>query len=276
MTLARLGVSKGKLMLTVEQIIKTEKTLEIKIMTETKIKKQIEIICEKSGLKFLADNFKSKTHPEIKWYSQHSDWEYRYFCLAIIEKGKQEKWDNIDKFKSEIKKAWEKANEPEPEQELYQCHYIAKIIGSDSKYRFQRDFAKSTKEEYRKSASSKYRYYDLASLTDGIYEVNHRSAKGNNSRYYLEIINGEKTKIELERVEQLFPKIEVKKMQFIMHHYADDINENQVIDESELMELGIEEAENYDYQKPTNIEEAIFVLNDVGNVTVTPFYGSNY
>ena len=179
------------------------------------------IICEKSGLKFEAENRRRKTHPEIAFYTQHKDSEFRYFASKIIEQGKINGWDSIEKFKSEINLAWEKEqNSSEVEQkELYECNYIAQIVSSDSKYRFQREFITAESETTRKAGKfgqiSNYRQYDLSLLSDGYYEVNHRSAKGNDSRYYWLVNKGEISQISLEEVEKLFPKIALEQLDTI-------------------------------------------------------------
>lgn len=181
-------------------------------MTEVK---EIEIICEKSGLTFTAPNRRKKIHPRISYYTSNKDSEYRNFARDIIDRGKKEGWSNLEKFEQEIEKAWGNRNNPEPieeeNQNIWTGNSLAKITGADKDYRFKRDFVTPIKKEYRKSAKCYSRVFDLSTLKSGIYEFQQKSAKGNNSRWYIEYQeDGETRELSLEEVEALFP-LEVAK-----------------------------------------------------------------
>lgn len=160
----------------------------------------VEVICSRSGLKFEAENRRKKVHPEISFYTTHKDWDFRYAAVAVIERGKAEGWDSIEKFKEEIKKALNPEPQPRPDYD-FEGNWAAKITGSDIKYRFSRNFLTPVDKEGR------FKRYNLAAAGDGIYETCYESAKGNKTRRYWRIENGELIDLQLEDVEKLFPEI---------------------------------------------------------------------
>ena len=55
---------------------------------------------------------------------------------------------------------------------------------------------------------------------------------------------------------------------FKAFHYMDGPGEIQYLSEKKLMQWGIDDAQNHDYDTPTTPEEAIEILHDIGDVTV--------
>lgn len=160
----------------------------------------VEIICSRSGLKFEAENRRKKVHPRINFYTSHKDWDLRYKAVAVIERGKAEGWDSFEKFEAEIQKALHPDPPPRPHYD-FEGAWVARIVGSDRKYRFERDFLTPVDKEGR------FKRYNLVAQGDGIYETCYESAKGNKTRRYWRVENGELVQISLEDVETLFPEI---------------------------------------------------------------------
>lgn len=160
----------------------------------------LEIICSRSGLKFEAENRRKKVHPAISYYTCHKNYDIRYPAIAVIERGKTEGWDSIEKFEEEIEKALNPEPQPRPDYD-FEGAWAAEITGSDKKYRFERTFLTKVDEEGR------FKRYSIIAEGDGIYETCYKSAKGNQTRRYWQVKNGELTQISLEEVEILFPEI---------------------------------------------------------------------
>lgn len=170
------------------------------------------ITCSRSGLVFEAENKRTKIHPGISWYTAHRDTAVRYPAVAVIERGKTEGWDSIAKFKSEIEKALNPVPDPEPDWDLSTSDsttpdgygkakkgYIAKIVGSDSKFRYKREFLTEVKKDGR------HRYFKL--VEDGVYQACSYSAKGNKHESWYQVVAGERVEITAGQVEDAFPPV---------------------------------------------------------------------
>lgn len=167
----------------------------------------VEITCKRSGLIFEAENRRKTVHPEISRYTSHKDMDLRYAAITVIERGKAEGWATIEQFLAAIAKG----EEPEPEVECdWDGAWLAKITGSDTQYRFSREFVAATKSEERGKPGAKFyrKYYRLAGLADGIYEGCYKSGKGNETRTYWKIESGVPQAIALAEVEAIYPLIE--------------------------------------------------------------------
>jgi hypothetical protein len=159
----------------------------------------IELICIKSGLKFLAENRRLKIHPEIAYFTSHSDWDFRYkVAIPVIERGKTEGWDTIDRFKREIAAA--AAPKPRPTYD-FEGKWAAEIVGSDPQFRFERRFLTPVDTEGR------FKRYHLAGR-EGFFETCYESGKGNQTRRFLRVTKGVVVEIERAEVEAAFPEIE--------------------------------------------------------------------
>jgi hypothetical protein len=160
----------------------------------------VEIICARSGLKFEADSRRKKVHPQIAYYTSHKNYDIRYPAIEVIERGKTEGWNTIEKFEDEIQKALNPEPTVRPEYD-FEGAWVAKITGSDDgQYRFNRLFLNAIDSEGR------FKRYKLNG--DGIYECCYKSGKGNQTRYYYQVKDGVKEQIDLEIVEKLFPALE--------------------------------------------------------------------
>jgi hypothetical protein len=162
----------------------------------------VEIICKRSGLKFEAENRRKSVHPKISWYTTHRDYSIRYPAVAVIERGKQEGWDTLEKFEAEIQKALNPEPQPRPEYD-FEGAWVAQITGSHSTYRFDRTFLEAIDSE------GGFKRYNIKASGDGIYETCYKSAKGNETQHYYRVESGSLTEIELAEVEALFPEDEI-------------------------------------------------------------------
>ncbi len=161
----------------------------------------IEIICSRSGLKFEADSRRKKVHPDISYYTTHKNLDIRYPAIEVIERGKNEGWDTLEKFEEEIEKALNPEPKPRPDYD-FEGAWVARIAGSDKHYRFNREFLTRVDTEGR------FKRFAIAAAGDGIYESCYKSAKGNQTRRYWQVKDGEMVQIELKEVETLFPEIQ--------------------------------------------------------------------
>jgi len=159
----------------------------------------VQITCTRSGLVFEAENRRRKVHPEISWYTAHSDMVFRYKAIEVIERGKAEGWDTLEKFESEIKKALSPPPPPPEPPYDFEGSWVARIIGSHEKYRFQREFLPSV------SVKGRFKRFNVAGNGDGLFEACYQSAKGNESRHYYRIVSGRCEEISLSQAEEIFP-----------------------------------------------------------------------
>lgn len=161
----------------------------------------VEIICKRSGLKFEAENHRMKVHPRISFYTTHKNYDIRYPAIAVIERGKEEGWNSIEKFLEEIEKALNPEPKPRPEYD-FEGAYACRITGFHPKYRFEREFVDPVDKEGR------FNRYNLRAEPDGIYETAYKSAKQNVTKHYYRLEDGVLTELALSEVEALFPAID--------------------------------------------------------------------
>lgn len=169
----------------------------------------VEIICSRSGLKFEAPNRRLKVHPEISWYTAHNNTEVRYPAIAVIERGKSEGWDSIQKFEAEIKKAL--VPKPRPDYD-FEGHWLARIEGWDAAYDYQREFAKPVDIEGR------FKRFWFQGLPDGLYETGYKSNAGNKTYHYYQVVDGARTEISKEELEALLPSEKPEKQPWKLSH----------------------------------------------------------
>lgn len=167
-------------------------------------------VCEKSGLRFRAEG-SERTHPEIASYSQHSDWDYRYAALRVIERGKREGWDSIEKFKAEIKAElnpdapeegdatptlWVSHDCYEKSDEVKVSGYCAQILGPCDRYGYNRRFLKPVAKQGKRTVG-----YLLTQ--DGVYDSKSYSRAGNCDHRWWHVVNGVTTEINREQAEAI-------------------------------------------------------------------------
>lgn len=159
----------------------------------------IEVTCSRSGLKFEAPNRRTKVHPEISYYTSHKNYDIRYPALVVIERGKKEGWDSLEKFEEEIYKALHPEPKPRPDYD-FEGAWVAQITGSSEKYRFTRIFLNPVDEDGR------FKRFVFGS--SGVFETCYKSGKGNETRHYYLIEDEVRKEIEFSQVEEMFPAIE--------------------------------------------------------------------
>lgn len=160
----------------------------------------IEIICSRSGLTFEAPNRRRKVHPGISVYTSHKDMDYRYAAIAVIERGKAEGWDSLEKFEKEIAIATDPEAATKAVQEISdvglckvelkrakrypeRSPWVARITGTSTKFGFERKFITPVLEQ---------KHLSTFLLEDGFYEECEFNSKGEKQRRFLCVQNGEK------------------------------------------------------------------------------------
>lgn len=152
----------------------------------TPIKPLVEMTCIRSGLKFYSENRRTKVHPEISWYTTHKDNSLRYKAVAVIDRGKIEGWDNLEKFKTEIEIA---LAPPPPVDYDYEGNYVAKIEGWHPQYNLVRNFLTPV------DTNGRFKRYSFKDLANGFYETVYKSAKGNKTKSYFEVTDSGRTSL---------------------------------------------------------------------------------
>jgi hypothetical protein len=133
------------------------------------------IICSRSGLEFEAETRRFKVHPQISYYTAHKDADIRYPAIQVIERGKKEGWNSIEKFLEEIKLALNPPPAPKVHYHL-ECAWVAKITGYHEKFEYEREFLKAVETNGR---------FKRFLLEDpGLYQSCYKSAKGNETRQW--------------------------------------------------------------------------------------------
>lgn len=161
------------------------------------------VICARSGLAFEADSKRKKVHPAIRHYTSHKDTNIRYPAIAVIEQGKKEGWDSLEKFQAEIKKALNPPLTPPVEYD-FEGYWAAKITGYSKQYDYEREFLTPVEEVGR------FRRYRLTE--EGCYQTCYRSAKGNETRIFWQVTGGVLEEISPEQLESVLGKrIDVEK-----------------------------------------------------------------
>lgn len=79
--------------------------------------------------------------------------------------------------------------------------WIAKIVGRDEKYTFQREFLNVLKKKRSCSGKTGDTWYLVED--DGVYEVNNAAG---HERYFFELKNGKEKIIDVDRVLAMFPR----------------------------------------------------------------------
>lgn len=165
-------------------------------------------VCEKSGLRFRAEG-SERTHPGIVFYSQHPDWDYRCSALRVIERGKREEWDSIEKFKTEIEA---ELNPDAPEESavtptLWVSHlcyvrsddvkvrgYCAKILGPCDTYGYKRQFLEPVDKQGKRTVG-------FLLTQDGVYDSKSYSRAGNCDHRWWKVVDAVATEITREEAE---------------------------------------------------------------------------
>ena len=175
--------------------------IEAAIASGVKFGDLVEQVCPRSGLVFqvaIEDQRVGAIHPEISWYTQHSNTEVRYPAVMAIEQGKSEGLKTWAEFKARIKQALNPEPEVEPDYD-FEGAWAAKIDGADAQYRFKRDWLDAVEKGERRKK------FNLAAEGDGYFEVCYKSRKGNESRYYYRQVDGKREEITLQDLEAAFP-----------------------------------------------------------------------
>lgn len=156
-----------------------------------------EVICSRSGLRFPKEGRKT-VHPRISYYTSHKNPKTRHVATSVVERGKQEGWDTIERFEQEIEAA---LNPPPPPPVEYDfCGaWVAKIVGSDPKYRFKREFLAAVETDGRRKR------FLFPKEGSHFIETCYQSAKGNETRHYYYVVDGIAEEIPLSRLEKEFP-----------------------------------------------------------------------
>lgn len=156
----------------------------------------VEIICKRSGLIFQAENRRNSVHPSISYYTTHKDQGLRYVAAKTIARGLSEGWATLERFEVAIKVD---LNPPPPPEAPYDFEgtWLAKITGRCEKFDYVREFQDCVEERGR---FKRFRFG-----LPGIYQTNYKSAKGNDTRHFVEVLeDGTQTDITEAEVVKRF------------------------------------------------------------------------
>jgi hypothetical protein len=146
------------------------------------------VTCKRSGLVFEAENRRKTVHPAISYYTSHKDTGIRYPAIRVIDQGRTEGWTTLEEFDTAIAAVLNP--EPEPEVEInydFEGAWVARIVGFDTKFGYQREFLDAAKQEGR--------FNCFWFPESGIVETCYKSAKGNDTRYFRLIEGGVEVRI---------------------------------------------------------------------------------
>ncbi|HEY9879011.1 MAG TPA: hypothetical protein V6D29_11175 [Leptolyngbyaceae cyanobacterium] len=157
-------------------------------------------ICKRSGLAFETEGRKT-VHPGISLWATHKDYDIRRAACDVIDRGKQEGWETLEKFEAEIEKA---LNPPDPKGvivELRQASrvgsfkkpWIARITGQSSSYGYSRNFLIPFETE-------KGGQWRFLIEEDGVYEACDRNSKGDERRSWLRVQSGQQEYLTKDEV----------------------------------------------------------------------------
>lgn len=158
----------------------------------------VTIICSRSGLSFQAENRRTKVHPGISRWTACSDWKLRQKASEVIERGKSEGWNTLEKFEVEIQKVLNPPPPPEPDYD-FEGVWAARLVGSHDKFRFEREFIPPV------SVNGRFKRFNVSAAGDGLFETCYKSAKGNETRHYYRVQGGRLEQISLPQAEEAFP-----------------------------------------------------------------------
>ncbi len=162
-------------------------------------------ICKRSGLQFETENGRLQVHPKITPWTTCKDLKVRYAAVEIIDRGKAEGWDSLEKFEKEISLALNPPVEEKKEVDwnLYCSNqpkgkrgYVALITGRHPQFNWERQFLDSVNEEGRN------RYFSVKE--NGCYEAVTYSQKNKYTTYY-RYSDSKLQEISLEELEKFFP-----------------------------------------------------------------------
>lgn len=80
--------------------------------------------------------------------------------------------------------------------------WVARIVGSDPRFKYQREFIKGTKDYSEASGTGNRGVYYWFTLENGIYEVHSHASWKHQRRYFVRVIDSEITEIKKEEVDE--------------------------------------------------------------------------
>jgi hypothetical protein len=79
--------------------------------------------------------------------------------------------------------------------------WVARIIGLDAKYGFEREFQRGQKDYSRANSIGSRGVYEYFALSDGLYEIHERLTWKHTRRYFICVEDAESVEISREEVE---------------------------------------------------------------------------
>lgn len=155
----------------------------------------MEKVCKRSGLKF-DGTARQLVHPGIRFYTTHTDIEFRNLACQVIERGKSEGWATLEQFKEAISDGDAAVTEAKKEHieslERYNARgkWAARITGRCAQYDYAREFLQPIE-----TGSDRFLF-----PVPGIYEVEKAGVR----RFYEKTNEGEIVSVDPGRIEAVF------------------------------------------------------------------------